>query len=331
MMSYECDDCGEEFETRSRLRLHDCSTDTSLEGGSLTKTNERNQERFEERSDEEQIGKLDDLLATVRDGDPTALHQAMTTYETRLASAHELGNSDRYWNISRAYREELITVLDDTTQTEGFSFLAEFLNAYHPETAGDLPHVTTILQNVSSRYAIRTRLLYGVEAVPLAILEFFSSILDQLQLEGDGYDFINEGLRPYGWGIGHSDHSVADDVFEHASTDIFVVNPMLEHAFYADQHLAIDLLERIVRDDSIQHTITQPRGEVSETRYLLDAHAGAVSDFAPTIPRYCEWQEELGYKFELEDGVEQRVQQLIVEHGIDDDLHSDWEIADLTL
>jgi hypothetical protein len=210
----------------------------------------------------------------------------MAMYETQLASAHELGNSDRYRNISRAYREELITVLDDTTQMEEFSFLAEFLNAYHPEAADDLPHVTTILQNVSSCYTIRTRLSDGVESVPLPILEFFSSILDQL--EGNGYDFINQGLYPYGWGIGHSDHSVADDIFEHASTDIFVVNPMLEHAFYADQHLAIDLLERIVRDNSIQHTITQPRGEVSETRYLLDAPAGAVSDFALTIPRYWE-------------------------------------------
>jgi len=247
----------------------------------------------------------------------------------QLASAHESGNSDRYRSISRAYRVELITALDDTTQTEGFSFLAEFLDAYHPETADDLPHVTTILQNVSSRYIIRIRLSDSIEAVPVPILEFFSSILDRVG--GDGYDFINEGLHPYGWGIGHPDHLVADDIFDHASTDIFVVNPMLEHAFYADQQLAIDLLERIARDDSIQHTITQPRGEVSETRYLLDAPAGAVSDFDPLIPRYWEWQEELDYEFELDDDVEQRIRQLVAEHGIDDDLPSDWEIADLTL
>lgn len=328
-MSHECDDCGEEFETLSRLRLHDCSTDGSLEGSSLTQTNERNHEHIAERSDEEQVGELDDLLATIHNGDSTALHQAVATYETQLVSAHESGNSDRYRSISRAYRVELITALDDATQTEGFAFLAEFLDAYHPETADDFPHVTTILQNVSSRYIIRTRLSDSIEAVPVTILEFFSSILDRVG--GDGYDFINEGLHPYGWGIGHPDHPVADDIFDHASTDIFVVNPMLEHAFYADQQLAIDLLERIVRDDSIQHTITQPRGEVSETRYLLDAPAGAVSDFDPMIPRYWEWQEELDYEFELDDDVEQRIRQLVAEHGIDDDLPSDWEIADLTL
>jgi hypothetical protein len=328
-MSHECDDCGEAFETLSRLRLHDCSTDASLEGSNLTQTNERNHEHIGERSDEEELGELDGLLATIHDGDATALHQAMATYETQLASAHDSGNTDRYRSISKAYRVELITALDDATQTEGFAFLAEFLDAYHPETADGFPHVTTVLQNVSSRYMIRTRLSDGIEAVPVPILGFFSSILGRVKR--DGYDFINEGLHPYGWGIGHPDHSVADDIFDHAATDIFVVNPMLEHAFYADQHLAIDLLERIARDDSIQHTITQPRGEVSETRYLLDAPAGAVSEFDPVIPRYWEWQEELDYEFELDDGVEQRIRHLVAEHGIDDDLPSDWEIADLTL
>lgn len=68
---------------------------------------------------------------------------------------------------------------------------------------------------------------------------------------------------------------------------------MLEHAFYADQHLAMDLLERIARDDSIQERIAHPRGYMSETRSLLDAPAGAVSDFSPTIPRYWDWDEEV--------------------------------------
>jgi predicted nucleic acid-binding Zn-ribbon protein len=328
-MSHECDDCGEEFETLSRLRLHDCSTDTSFESSSPTHPDERKQEDVEEHSNEERIGKLDDLLATVRNGDSTALHQAMATYETRLASAHESERSNRYRNISRAYREELITALDDATQAEGFAFLAEFLDAYHPETADDLPHVTTVLQNVSSRYLIRTRLSDGVEAVPLPILEFFSSILDQL--EEDGYDFVREALHPYGWGVGHPDHSVADDIYQHASSSLPLVNAMLEHAFYADQHSAVELLEKLVNDESVQQTLPYRSGKISGTRYLLDAPAGAVSDFEPTIPRYWEWQEELDYEFELDDDVEQRIRQLVAEHGIDDDLPSDWEIADLTL
>lgn len=276
-----------------------------------------------------ELEELDRQLADADNENTTALTQAVATYEARLASADESGDSDRYRGISRAYREQLITVLDETTQSEGWALLADFLDAYHPETTDEFPHVTTILQNVTSRFIIRTRLSDGVEAVPVPILEFFSSILDRVG--GDGYDFINEGLHPYGWGIGHPDHAVADDIHDHASTDIFVVNPMLEHAFYADQHLAIDLLERIAYNNSVQHTITQPRGEVSETRYLLDAPAGAVSDFDPMIPRYWEWQEELDYEFELDADVEQRIRQLVAEHEIDDDLPSDWKVADLTL
>jgi len=281
------------------------------------------------RPDEIELDELDQQLANADDGDVTALTQAVATYETELATAHEEGTSDRYRGISRAYRERLIAVLDDVTQTEGWDLLAEFLDAYHPETTDEFPHVTTVLQNVTSRYLIRTRLSDGVEAIPVEALEFFSSILDRL--DGDGYDFINEGIHPYGWGIGHPDHSVTDNVHDHASTDIFVMNPMLEHAFYADQQLAIDLLERIAYDDSIQRTLSYSTDQITEVRSLLDAPAGAVSDFTPTIPRYWEWQDEFDYRFELDSDVEQRIRQLVAEHGIDDDLPSDWEIADLTL
>ena len=49
------------------------------------------------------------------------------------------------------------------------------------------------------------------------------------------------------------------------------------------------------------------------------------------MPRYWEWQEELNYECELDDNVEQPIRQLVAEHGIDDGLPSDWEIAELTL
>jgi hypothetical protein len=281
------------------------------------------------RPDEIEVDRLDQQLATAENGDMTALTQAVATYETQLATADEKAESDRYRGISRAYEKDLITVLDDATQTEGWELLEEFLDAYHPDTADEFPHVTTILQNVTSRYLIRTRLSDGIDSIPAPALAFFNSI--HTRLDGDSYDFITEGIHPYGWGIGHPSHPVADNIYQHASTDIFVVNAMLEHAFYADQYLAIDLLERIADDSSIQFTIPQPRGEISGVRYLLDAPAGAVSNFTPTIPRYWEWQEELNYGFELEDDVEQRIRQLVREHGFDTDLPTGWVIADLNL
>ena len=281
------------------------------------------------RPDEVELEGLEQQFADAVNGDVTALTQGVATYEARLGSAHEADESDHYRGISRAYKEQLITVLDDVTQSEGWKFLVDFLDAYHPETADEFPHVTTILQNVTGRYLIRTRLSDDVEAIPVEALEYFSSILDGL--DGEGYDYILEGMHPYGWGIGHPNHSVAEDIHQHASTDIFVVNAMLEHAFYADQHLAMDLLERIARDDSIQERITYARGQISETRNLLDSPAGAVSNFSPTIPRYWDWNDELDYQFELDEDVEQRIRDLVAEEGIDDGLPSDWEIDDLTL
>jgi hypothetical protein len=281
------------------------------------------------RPDTVEVDILDQQLASADDGDVTALTQAVATYETQLASAHEAGESERYQGISRAYREQLITGLDDATQTEGWGVLEEFLDAYHPETADEFPHVTTILQNVTSRYLIRTRLSDGVDAIPVPALTFFSSILDQL--EGDGYDFVREAVHPYGWGIGHPDFSVADDIHQQALTSLPLVNAILEHAFYADQHSAVELLEQLVNDESVQQTLPYRSGEISGSRYLLDAPAGAVSEFTPTSPRYWDWQEELNYEFELDEGVETQIRDIVVEQGIDDDLPTNWAIAELTL
>jgi len=281
------------------------------------------------RQDGVQIEELDQQLARANKRDVTPLSQAVATYEIRLASAHESGESDRYRQISRAYQERLITVLDDATQTEGWGLLEGFLDAYHPDTTEDFPHVTTVLQNVTGRYLIRTRLSGGVEALPAPALEFFNSILDQVGQ--DGHDFINEGLHPYGWGIGHPDYSVADNIHQHAFTDIFVVNPMLEHAFYADQNLAMDLLEQVLHDDSIERSLPHTTGQISEARFLLDAPAGAISDFDPTIPRYWDWQKELDYEFELDEDVEQQIRDIVAEQGIDTGLPNDWEISDLVI
>jgi len=332
-MSHECDDCGQAFDTLSRLRLHDCSpsnstTDTDT-GSELSPPAESNNTSANYGPEPIEIDELDQQLAAANSGDMAALTQAVATYESALASEDETGSNTRYRRISRTYQEPLITALDEATQTEGWEFLTDFLEAYHPETTADFPHVTTILQNVTGRYFIRTRLSEGVDKVPGDGIDFFSSILQKVGEEG--YDFINEGLHPYGWGIGHPDHSVSEDIHQHASTSIFVVNPMLEHAFYADQQLAIELLEDIIDDEAIAMTIPHHSGEISEARFLLDAPAGAVSDFSPTIPRYWDWEKKLNYKFELSEDVEQRILDIVRRNGIEQELPSDWEVSDLTL
>jgi len=197
-MSHECEDCGQKFETLSRLRLHDCTPDETAANDDDGQTETSEREVVKRQSEEVTIEQVDELLPSIQDGEASALHQVIAIYETRLRSAHEAGESDRYRSISRTYREQLITVLDDATQAEGWEFLAEFLDAYHPETANEFPHVTTILQNVTSRYLIRTRISDDVETIPDEALGFFRSILTRLD-EGE-YDFITEGMHPYGGG-----------------------------------------------------------------------------------------------------------------------------------
>ena len=326
-MSHKCEDCGEEFDTLTRLRLHDCQPTQETSSG-VSDTVETETDSTENESDSAGVEQLDALLASVEDGEFDALHQAIATYETTLDTVQESDDNGRYREITREYETTLIEALDDATQTSGWEFLAECIDSYHPERSEEFPHVTTILQNATGRYLIRTCLSEGVDALPVAALEFYSAILDDL--DGEGYDFITEGMHPFGWGIGHPDYPVADTIHDHATTDIFVVNPMLEHAFYADQDAAVTLLERIVADEGIQKEIPiQLDDRVSETRYLLDAVAGAASDeFWPTMPRYWDWHDDLDFEFELQPEVEQQVRD-IARNDPDCDLPTDWEFDDL--
>jgi hypothetical protein len=321
-MSPECDDCGETFETFSRLRLHDCSPANDAESDEHQSSDTSGAEETPEAQ------QLATQIASLNNGDYDTVYQALATYESVLARVHESGNTERYQTLSRAHRESLIEGVDEAVQAEGWSLLEEAIEAYHPAASEEFPHVTTTLQNVASRHMIRTRVAESVAEIPVTVLEYFASILEEV---GALQDFICEGLHPYGWGIGHPDHSVADRLHTHAKDDLILVGAVLEHAFYADQHAGMDLLERILQDETIQHDLSYPPGDNSMARSLLDAPAGAASDFSPTMPRYWDWQEELEYSFELADDIEARIRDIVVETGIDDDLPEDWDVTALTL
>ena len=314
-MTPDCEDCGETFETFTERRLHDCSPSGGTDGDTL--------------ESDPAVQELDALVEAAQTGDGNALHRAMARYETLQRSAHDDVHTNRYRSVSRAYREPLVAALDEATREHGWAFLEDVIEAYNPETSDEFPHVTTIIQNVTGRNLIRTRVADGVDAIPGAAVEYFEAVLGDLR---DTQDFIREGLHPFGWAIGHPDRDVAGVIHEHAEENIHLTNPLLEHAFYADQHAAVELLERIAADDAIQGTIPYRRGEISFLRYLLDAPAGVASDeFWPTIPRYWDWHEEVPIEAGLDESVERRVRELVTDHGLDADLPPEWTIADLTI
>lgn len=298
-MSHECEDCGETFETLTRLRLHDCpGYDTT----SITEFTEKAQQ-----------------------GDPAAVHQAIDEFETALESAVD-SSGEQYRDIFWDNFEPLANQLDSTVQSEGWRFLAELIKDFDPDENGDVPLASPVIENAVGRFLIRTRLTENVEAIPIDGLEYLSGIPYRT---GSGVDW--EASFTYGWGIGHPEHSVSDHISEAIHDQVFWAKAVLEHAFYADQHAALDLLTDLIHDDSIEFSVNHPSGDVDKPRFLLSSLSGLDTQRWPQIPRYWEWHEELNYSFEWEPEVEQQLHELITETDIEEELTDDWTFQDLAL
>lgn len=328
-MAHECDDCGESFETLTRLRLHDCG-DVQSETFSTAST-ARNSPASDSSPTEERnasVAELDNLLDRFSDGDVDALHYAVVEFERALSAALEEDTSgDTYRDVFWPYYERISDDLDEAARANGWAFLGDVIDAHDP-TEDDLPLVTPAIANAVGRYLIRTRLAEGVEAIPVEALEYLDAVAVNAD---DSDDVVHEEVHAYGWGIGHPDHSVVDRLHARVSEDIFSVTPSLEHAFYADQYAAIDALEGLVRDESIDGTLSRvTRDDMPYRRHLLDCvYSLKIDDYWPQMPRYYDWYDEFDYTFELDDAVEQRIRDLVEQTGFDADLPDDWTFRDL--
>lgn len=320
-MSHQCDDCGETFETLTRLRLHECGDQSA--GSDLS---ESWAESGPSARDRATVSALDDCLERVT-ADPAAIYEAVATYETALDSALAADDGgETYRDVFWAYYEPVAEALDAVVRAEGWGRLAEILDAYDPAEDGEVPLSAPAIENAVGRHLIRTRLTEEVDQVPTRGLDYLVNVVDHA-VRGD--DVAREEAHAFGWGIGHPDYPVADGVHARVSEDPFWVHATLEHAFYADQHAAVELLERILTDDSLEPPDTHyDRLE----RHLLDCVVGPDSGgFWPTTPRYWEWHETFEYAFTWDPEVERRVRDLVVETGVADELPDDWTLQDLAV
>jgi len=275
------------------------------------------------------VVELDELLTRFSDGEVDALHDAVVEFESALSAAvDEESGGDAFRDVFWPYYERVSNDLDEAARANGWPFLEDVLDAHDPTIGDDLPLVTPAIANAVGRYLIRTRITEGVEAIPISALEYLDAVAVNAP---DSDDVAREEVHAYGWGIGHPNHSVADRLHDRASEDIFSVNPTLEHAFYADQYAAVDLLERLVRDESITGTLPRvTRDDMPHRRYLLDCVYGLkTDDHWPGMPRYYDWHDELAYAFELDETVEQRIRELVDETGFDTNLSDEWTFRDL--
>ena len=326
-MSHECEKCGESFETLSRLRLHDCSPAPAVGNASADDWSSENPPVEEEYPT--LVGDLPTLVGDAHDGDLSVLYQAVAEYERVLAEAPTddgVGSPGPDHAIRWEYYEPLADGLDTAAQENGWDILTEFVDAYDPREQDSLPEVTHVVANAVGRSIVRTRLSEGVDAIPTETLAYLGAIPEYT----DEFTIPYEESYTYGWGIGHPEHSVSDQLVSLADTAHKWTSITLNTAFYADQHAAVDALERLVTDDRLTGTIQRMTFEVDATRYYFGAAADLELDmFGPHVPLHWNWEAELDYSFELAPEVNQRIRDLAHDVGIVDDLPENWTLPDL--
>ena len=326
-MSYECEKCGESFETLSRLRLHDCSPDPAVDTASADDWSTENPPVEEEYPT--LVGDLPTLVGDVHDDDYSVLYRAVAEYErvlTEVPADEGFGSTGPNHAIWWEYYEPLADGLDAAAQANGWDILTEFVDAYDPREQDSLPEVTHVVANAVGRSIVRTRLSEGVDAIPAEALAYLGAIPEYT----DEFTIPYEESYTYGWGIGHSEHSVNDQLVALADTAQKWTSIALNTAFYADQYAAVEALEQLVTDDRLTGTIQRMTWEADATRYYFGAAADLELDlFDPHVPLHWDWEAELDYSFELDSEVNQRIRDLAHEAGIGDDLPENWTLHDL--
>jgi hypothetical protein len=337
-MSHECDDCGQEFETLSRLRLHECPGDQlaeATEDADTTGTSagppveDSGLDRRElERDYPEVVGGLPDLYGDACEGDLTALYRAIAEYErvlTKVARGDAPGGEDLLHDLRFAYYEPFADGLDTAAQTHGWEMLVEFANAYDPREQGECPEVGHVIANAIGRSVIRTRRNDSVDAIPGDALAFLGAIPEY----ADEFHIAREEAYTYGWGIGHPEHSVTDHLLALAEEEPKFVKITLNTAFYVDQHAALDVFETIVTDAS--GTRTKLGRETDLTEFYFQAVADLETEKlpGPHAPPYWDEDDDLHRVLDVDHDVRQRIRDLAYETGVADGLPSDWSLRDL--
>jgi len=326
-MSHECSDCGNTFETLTRHRLHDCPGSARDESDGTPAPDSDGRASADEESAAGNAD-LDDLLERAEHGQLDVLPEALAMYESALQSAHE-ESGDQYREVFWEYYEPLADAVDRYTRADGWTVLQEFVEAYHPQRNEELPFAIPVIENAVGRHIIRTRLTQPVRYIPEEALSFLRSVPLNAP---EGADVAFEEAQTYGWGIGHPEHPTAEHIHAMGAEHRFWAKASLEQAFYADQHAAVELLERLVRDDPVDVSVSYVTGTAGGSRFFLDCVVGPDSDeYWPQIPRYWDWHDHDAFAFEWDPDVKERIRDLVRDTGIDEDLPADWTFQDLAV
>jgi hypothetical protein len=235
--------------------------------------------------------RLDQFYREAVHGDSGAAYQLIAQYEQALRTGDVDPETDEY---EKYYYDRVTSGLDTIALLEGWSFLSELMNAYEPEIEAVAVPVVGAVGNAIARYVLRTRQTGSVDDIPAEALEYLLAC-----------STAPMQTRPWrestavGWGLGHDDIQVTEAVRQALSEgrrDEWATE-VLQHAFYADQHDAVDCLETL--DVSVL-------SELSENLLKTLPKPNAW----PPGPSGA-WWEEFGYQFELDEDVREQVTSLI--------------------
>lgn len=227
------------------------------------------------------------LVRTLEQSTPGSqddVYQLLAAWNTSIEAALESGTG-RAESVMQQYFEEVLSLTDaaatGTDSQIDWDFLAECCDAY-PAGTGD--HVcSSILVNVISRCVIRARHADDVTAIPPWALDHLSTIS-----QVDGFGNKVEATM-VGWGIGHPERSVADQIRDRAANgEQEWAAGALEHATVADSAAGIDLFERLVESDDIG----KPLLFLTALEVMDDRSTPLLPEFWEPVDD-CHWETDL--------------------------------------
>ena len=346
-MPHTCENCGETYDTLSRLRLHDCPEDQEAIEQEQQKQNEefgamiRQLTRNEDLAAKRRVSDdLTDALERASEGDHAAVYQALARYERDLSAEWDNYDEGEYWGFHRVFFGPAVDGLDAAVQAEGWPFLLDVLDAYWPENTFDFetypdrepltvdetdvyeqfPHVSHVLTTVTGKQMVRTRRSDSVAAIPSAALEY------QLQFHrhpGDESPWIDS--MSYGWGIGHPDHPVGDTIETLVDGEYEIwASTAIEHAMHADQHATVDLVENLFESVG-----------VSDPALILCSLGSIERGYYPDSSQHWDWEtlypefENAGFSWDPD--VRERLRTTVEECGLARNLPDEWTFADIVI
>ena len=344
-MPHTCDDCGEEFETLTRLRLHDCPEEEESTAGEDLFEDRREEIKKQERETERRVKRaasedLTDAIEQAQQGDEMAVYQTLAQYERQLSDEWAQEDWGDYWGFHRLFFGPVVEGLETVAQREGWPFLIDVLNAYWPEATYDFdtypdheafggaergdfeeyPHVSHVLVTVTGKQVVRTRRADGVAAIPAEALDYLMLFHRH---PGDTQPWIDS--MSYGWGISHPDHPFEETIETVVDGEYEIwAGTALEHAMHADQHAATTLIEDLFAADL-----------VSDPAQLLQIVGVIDRGYYPDSSDHWDWEtlypEFHADGFDWDPAIRDRLRAIVVDCGLARQLPDDWSFTDIVL